>query len=205
MTDNTMNERDIFATNAMIRNMRAGTFRKAATGVGVVLAGAALTIWACKQGVDPEVLKETLRSMPPLTITVKIDPDSKVLLVNNKPVTEKPETPLIPDVITNPNNNKIESLSTGPHEPAAKPEPVIQTSVTVFKTVKYKTGSIMSGWTFPNGAATRPDHQYCYFTQNMTDGSEKRQDIARNGKMIESAPSGVFDQSERMTYCQWFS
>ena len=68
-----MHERDIVATDEMIRNLKAGSFRKVATGVGVcgallLAGGASLLLWTSKQGNDPEVLKEALRNMPPLTV-----------------------------------------------------------------------------------------------------------------------------------------
>ena len=81
-----MNERDVVATDEMIRNLRAGTFRKIATGVGIcgalLLVGASLLVWTWKHGNDPEALKEALRHMPPLSVTVKLDPDSKVTLAD---------------------------------------------------------------------------------------------------------------------------
>ena len=57
-----MHERDIAATDEMIRNLKAGSFRKVATGVGVcgalLLAGGALLLWTSKQGNDPEALRK---------------------------------------------------------------------------------------------------------------------------------------------------
>ena len=76
----TMHERDLVATDEMIRNLRAGTFRKVAIGIGAaggaLLVGASLLVWTWKHGNDPEILKEALRHMPPLNVTVKLDPDS---------------------------------------------------------------------------------------------------------------------------------
>ena len=70
----------------MIRNLKAGTFKKiaigAASAAALLLVGASLLVWTCKHGNDPEALKEALRHMPPLTVNVKLDPDSKVSLAD---------------------------------------------------------------------------------------------------------------------------
>ena len=131
-----MHERDIAATDEMIRNLKAGSFRKVATGVGVcgalLLAGAALLVWTSRQGNDPEALKEALRNMPPLTVTVKLDPDSTVKLEQPAMVTlDRPP------------------VSTGSGAAKNNNDPAIQTTVTVFKTVKYGAGEIIPAGSLP--------------------------------------------------------
>ena len=103
--------------------------------------------------------------MPPLTVTVKLDPDSMVKLEQPAMVTlDRP--PVLPR---------------GPVADAAKNDnnPAIQTSVTVFKTVKYGTGEIYTGWKFANGAAKEPYRQYCYFQQILPDGNVALQNVGR--------------------------
>ena len=60
-----MNERDIVATDEMIRNLKAGTFKKVGIGIGAagmgLLMGASLLVWTYRHGNDPEILKEALR------------------------------------------------------------------------------------------------------------------------------------------------
>ena len=76
-----MHESDEIATDEIIRNLRAGTFRKIATGIGVaggaLLVGASLLVWTWKHGNDPEAFKEALRHMPPLNVTVTLDPPAR--------------------------------------------------------------------------------------------------------------------------------
>jgi hypothetical protein len=189
----TVNERDIVATNEMIRNLRAGTFKKMATGTGIagalLLAGASLLVWTWKHGNDPEALKEALRHMPPLNVTVTLDPDSRVVTLAEGGTVRLEQPSVMPRAaatVANANN-----------------DPAIQTSVTVFKTVKYETGEIITGWQFANGAAKTPNYQYCYFKQ-ATVGGRNIQDIAADGKLT-TTPAGVTDQKERFTHCQWFS
>ena len=189
-----MHERDIAATDEMIRNLRASTFRKVAIGASIVTAtlflGSSLLVWTSKQGNDPEVLKEALRRMPPLNVTVTLDPDSKVKLAEGATVTlANPPVPMPP-----------------PLPPGNNNDPAIQTSVTVFKTVKYGISEVITGWKFANGAAKKPDSQYCYFKrwQDSGGGTWTLQDIANDGVMA-AAPYGVIDQEARFARCQWFN
>ena len=139
----TMHERDLVATDEMIRNLRAGTFRKVATGGAagaLLLMGASLLVWAWRHGNDPEAFKEALRHMPPLNVTVTLDPASKVTLAEGATVTlDRPS--VLPAAAASGNNN----------------DPAIQTSVTVFKNVPYGHGEVVSGWRFANGAAKKPE------------------------------------------------
>ena len=95
-----IHERDIVATDEMIRNLRAGTFKKIAIGVGaagaLLLAGASLLVWTYKHGNDPEVLKEALRHMPPLTVTVKLDPDSRTVKLEQPAMVTLANPPVMP-------------------------------------------------------------------------------------------------------------
>lgn len=187
------NERDLVATDEMIRNLRAGTFQKIAYGIGAVsgalLLGASLLVWTWKHGNDPEAFKEALRHMPPLTVTVKLEPDSKVTLAQPAMVTLA-QPSMVPAAASSAKNNN---------------DPAIQTSVTVFKTVTYKTGEVITGWTFERGAATKPIYQYCYWREAAAkDGRKSQENVADDGVMLP-APSGVTDQNERFAACRWFN
>jgi len=195
MTEPTQHERDIIATDEMIRNLKAGSFRKIATGsaaiLAVLLVGTAAIVWATKQGNDPEALKEALRHMPTLTVklendtlkladnTVKMDPDNNLVKLVNPP--------LLPQV-----------SGKGSHDPA------IQESVVVFKKVEYGQGFIETGWNFPNGAARTPDEQWCNYKQNIGPGNVAVQFVGRDGE-ISVPPAGVKDQTGRFARCQWFN
>ena len=195
MTD-TVNERDIVATNEMIRNLRAGTFKKIAIGTGIagalLLAGASLLVWTWKHGNDPEALKEALRHMPPLNVTVTLDPASRVVTLAEGGTVRLANPPVMPQL-----SSGGGSGSGGSHDPA------IQTTVTVFKNVKYGNDEVVTGWKFANGAATSPEHQYCYLKVTTSSG-RNIQDIGDNGTM-GPAPAGVTDQRERFAKCQWFN
>ena len=197
----TMHERDVVATNEMIRNLKAGTFRKVGIGVGAaglgLLTGASLLVWTYRHGNDPEILKEALRNMPPLNVTMTLDPDSRTVKL------EQPAMVRLTDggTIRLDQSSMIPRAATsagGSHDPA------IQTSVTVFKTVKYGAGYIETGWKFANGAAKTPDSQYCHYRQFLGDSNSAVQGVGTDGKIVP-APRGVKDQAERFANCQWFN
>jgi hypothetical protein len=194
MSDN-LHERDIVATNEMINTLRASTFRKYAFGsaavLAVVFAGTAAVVWAAKSGNDPEHLKEALRHMPALQVQVKLDPDSTVKLADGGTVTLA-NPPVFPQAAL--------GNGGGSHDPA------ISTSVTVFKSVDYDRGYIVTGWRFANGAATKPDHEYCYYKVVKQDGSGQIiENIADDGK-LNQPPPGVLplEHGVRFAKCQWF-
>ena len=190
-----VNERDLVATDEMIRNLKAGTFKKIAVGTGIcgalLLAGASLLVWTYRHGNDPEVLKEALRHMPPLTVVVKLDPDSKVKMDPDHNEVTLANPPLFNPQITNGNGGNNN-------------DPAIATTVTVFKTTRHGDGVIYTGWDFPDGAAKTPTRQYCYYNQVLGGGNEASQRVGWDGAVVPT-PTGVKDQTERFTKCQWWN
>ena len=176
-----MHERDIAATDEMIRNLKAGTsarWRPASALRRPAAGGASLLVWTCKQGNDPEALKEALRNMPPLNVMVKLDPDSKVTLADGGTVTLA-NPPVFPQAAMSGGNS-------GSHDPA------ISTNVKVFKTIAHGTEEVITGWKFANGASTKPMHQYCYL-KKATSARRVIEDIGDDGVMGPTPP-GVLDQ-----------
>ena len=193
-----VNERDIVATEEMIRNLRAGTLQKVCYGIGAVsaalLVGASLLVWTWKHGNDPEALKEALRHMPPLTVNVKLDPDSRTVKLEQPAMVQlEPRSILSGIPGTGGNGGGGDSN-----------DPAIQTSVTMFKTVAHGSGSVVTGWRFANGASKTPESQYCYYTHKDASGLQIKQDIGEDGTMVAGI-TGSADQRERFARCQWFS
>ena len=129
--------------------------------------------------------------MPPLTVNVKLDPDSRTVKLEQPAMVQLEQRSILSGIPGTGGNG-------GSNDPA------IQTSVTVFKDVKYGEGSVMTGWNFANGAAKTPESQWCYYHVSVGAGSDISQTIGRNGAM-RPAPSGVTDQAERFAKCQWFN
>lgn len=212
MTDTVQHERDIVATDEMIRNLKAGTFKKTAIGAGVcgalLLTGASPLVWTYRHGNDPEMLKEALRHMPPLTVNVKLDPDSKVSLADGGVVRLADGSKV---VLAEGGTVRLNSDSRASIMPRAdinngggSHDPAIQETVVVFRRVTHGQGSIETGWEFADGAAKTPNKQWCHYKQTLGDGNSVIQIIGWDGKQ-SPAPATVKDQSTRFTKCQWFS
>ena len=156
-----VNERDIVATDEMIRNLRAGTFQKIATvsaqcGGCCCWSAPRLLVWTWKHGNDPEALKEALRHMPPLTVNVKLDPDSRTVKLEQPAMVQLEPTSILSG------NTRHWWQRRWWHSN----DPAIQTSVTVFKDVQaWRRDQLMTGWKFANGAAKTPESQWCYYTE----------------------------------------
>jgi hypothetical protein len=85
----------------------------------------------------------------------------------------------------------------------------IQREVTVFSKVEHPPGTVLTGWTFKDGAAGSPPiHQYCYYMDGQPTNDNPKTGvvyIATNGTVLESADkSAVPDYPQALTKCQWF-
>ena len=111
--------------------------------------------------------------MPPLNVTVTLDPDSRVVKLaegGTVRLTDSSTVRLADGEVRleQPSVMPRAAVNNGSHDPA------IQTSVTVFKTVKYGAGYVETGWKFANGAAKTPDSQYCHYRQFLGDSNTAR-------------------------------
>jgi hypothetical protein len=80
------------------------------------------------------------------------------------------------------------------------------TNFTVFKSVPFQKGSILTGWVFLTSAQKFPTSQYCYYTENdeSTDIS-LRIDVGANEKMEASNKlSNALNVPDAFTKCVWF-
>ena len=80
------------------------------------------------------------------------------------------------------------------------------TNFTVFKTVRFEKGLVMTGWMFLTSTQKSPTHQYCYYTESSdTPGLNVILDLGDDQKMEEptKAPSG-FDIPTAFSKCVWF-
>jgi len=81
----------------------------------------------------------------------------------------------------------------------------IQQEVVVFWSVRHGSGSIVTGWKFPNGNSSAPTDQYCYFNVPNADHSSTKIDISRNGIFIGRELLGqVPDIGEAQKKCRWW-
>jgi hypothetical protein len=78
---------------------------------------------------------------------------------------------------------------------------------TVFKSVPFEKGRIVTGWTFLTSAQRSPTDQYCYYSESSeeTPGRNIALDIATNGRI--EAPKELrrnFDLAAAAVNCVWF-
>jgi hypothetical protein len=81
------------------------------------------------------------------------------------------------------------------------------TNFTVFKSLPYEDGKVMTGWMFLTSIQKSPTHQYCYYTTESSEvgGPGLRVDIGSDQKMEtpKTLPKN-FDISAPFGRCVWF-
>jgi hypothetical protein len=89
--------------------------------------------------------------------------------------------------------------------PEAKAEPIIRREVTVFTFVRHATGSVVTGWSYKDGAADQPIRQFCYFSSPNSDRTKTLVDLAVDRKQLPSINEAVVPNVEdALLKCQWF-
>jgi hypothetical protein len=85
------------------------------------------------------------------------------------------------------------------------------TNYSVFKTVTFQQGAVVTGWSFNGNDDKRPSHQFCYYTKQLdTDNATSmRYDIGEDGVMVDRKDgrqfSGLpFDVASAFANCVWF-
>jgi hypothetical protein len=123
-------------------------------------------------------------------------------LATNRDVREQLNT-----IIAEIYNFKHREIVAPPARPGEDPK-IIQTEVTVFKSVEHEGGRVHTGWTFPNGASadSPPKLQFCYWsTQPMPDTTAVVDVwIAMNGKQLANIPPNVPNLSGALDKCYWW-
>jgi hypothetical protein len=81
------------------------------------------------------------------------------------------------------------------------------TNFTVFKSVPFEDGDVLTGWLFLTSAQALPSSQYCYYSPDLeTPGMGLRIDIATDGKLdasVKDLPKG-FDVDAAFDKCVWY-
>jgi hypothetical protein len=176
-----------------------------ALGIGAVGIGAGILLatWG---------ISLLWRYTPP-EISVRID-NPEVHVKQDKPFVVTQDKPF---VLAQPDPLKIETgqltIKTEPAPLAsgvggdrrAPTGEVIRREVTVFSNVKHGPGTVVTGWTYPDGGSKVPVTQYCYYSAPNVDQSSTRIDIASNhaGAPHLSAPL-VPDLEGALAKCQWW-
>jgi hypothetical protein len=198
---------------------RMGGFGLLALGIG---SGVALALFAYSYIVDVSTSANKIAdaltvalARNPLTVEgdVKIAPDQLVKLADGGSVSLAPNA----KVGLEPNSRvQVEGNITanvprpsevqlrGSNVPTERGGKII-TNYTVFKSVSFGVGKVVSGWTFSSSEQTVPDTQYCYYGSNVEDAVYLRVDLAENGVAtpMTKAPKGI-DPALASDKCIWF-
>lgn len=186
-------------SDARLQNAQAAFYRLAGialvcamTGVGI---GAALYGWTyARQPVieAEQVANAVAAALSGLTLKtegiVKLDPESRLALASPPPS----EVPRPTDA----------QLGTGT---APKSLASVNTAFTVFKNVPYNSGQVVTGWNFSTSDQKAPQHQYCYFSEQIDGTSKVTIDLGENGHPaanVRSRPG--MDPVLAYSNCVWF-
>lgn len=125
--------------------------------------------------------------------TVKLDPAAQVGLDPNAKV-HLADPPGLP----HPTREQLKSDAAPPSKAQ------VRTNYTVFKSVRWGGGQVVTGYTFAPDVAL-PDHQYCYYADGIDKQSYTTIHIAAEGRYTPppNPPSGL-DPAKAAAECVWF-
>ena len=199
--------RRVHADAAMVA-AKAWMIRCGAVGVLALMIGAGVGLgflgYAKSRDADgaAERLADTLtKAIERSTLHAELDPRSTVKL---DPAAQ---------VAMDPNANKVEvgdkpfqrptrdQLKPDAASPSKNP---VKTNYTVFKSVRWREGQIVTGYNFAPEAKV-PDHQYCYFAAGVGDQSYRTVHIAAEGRYLAPpSPPADLDAKRAAAECVWF-
>jgi hypothetical protein len=121
---------------------------------------------------------------------VRLDPNSSVRVVGDLRVD-----------VPQPSKQQLQLDATS----GSKELPVTQ--YTVFKTVVYGTGYVITSWNFELPDTARPYYQRCYYEQHLDQGLAATQTIAVDGspRPVSALAKLPFDFEGALAGCTWFS
>ena len=100
----------------------------------------------------------------------------------------------------------VSSLTGNQGKTEAPAAAAVRTSFTVFKTVPFLDGSIVTGWNF-KGDEQKPEKQYCYVTRPQTfgDGATSNQTtVAIDGEILPQPARSEINFAVIARSCVWF-
>jgi hypothetical protein len=181
--------------------LRSGPFeRAAAIGIGAVAIGTGILLAAWG-------ISLLWRPTPPPEITVRIT-NPELTVKQDKPLRVEQSEPfkLEHGELTVKVEQPTATVGSGAGGNAKTPTgDVIRREVTVFSTVKHEPGTVVTGWTYPDGGGSVPVRQYCYYSASNVDHSSTRVDIAFNGDRVPRASALLVPDLEgALAKCQWW-
>jgi hypothetical protein len=136
--------------------------------------------------------------------TVGLAPGGQVMLAPNSTVRMDPSSTVKLPGIVNPDTHSVAALP--PVQEAPSQQSKVITQYTIFKTVLFDRGQVVTGWNFANSNQINPVHQYCYYSEKADDTVQVRTELGTNGTMIENfKPRPGLDLTAAFRNCVWFS
>jgi hypothetical protein len=181
--------------------LRSGPFERAAA-IGIVAIAIGVGILLAAWGVSL-----LWRPTPPPEIAIRIA-NPELTVKQDKPLIVKQSGPLKLEhgELTAKIEQPTATVGSGDGGNAKTPTgDVIRREVTVFSNVKHGPGTVVTGWTYPDGGGSVPVRQYCYYRASNVDHSSTRVDIAFNGhRVLRASALLVPDLEGALAKCQWW-
>ena len=136
--------------------------------------------------------------------TVGLAPGGQVMLAPNSSVRVDPSSTVkVPGIV---NLDMQSTTAQPPLQAAASPQNKVITQYTIFKTVSFDKGQVVTGWNFDNSNQIDPASQYCYYSEKSDELVQVRTELGRNGATIENfKPRPGVDLIAAFNNCVWFS
>jgi hypothetical protein len=187
------------AVNARIRsesriiNAKAALWRLAGAGVLCALIGAGIgaafygySYIGSERSPGTEQIAQALTQALEKT-TLKVEPAAK-------PDNAGPATP-----VPKPTETQLGT------DALPQSRATVATAFTVFKNVPFGSGQVVTGWNFPSGDQPAPNHQYCYYSEQIDGTSKVTIDLGENGHTLPQAKARTsVDPARAYANCVWF-
>jgi hypothetical protein len=128
--------------------------------------------------------------------TIAIDSNSRLKLDPSAKVLADGELKVQAPTISVPQNTSVRNATATP----------AITNFTVFKSVPFQKGAILTGWIFLTSAQRVPTSQYCYYNENADSSDISVRVNIGNDEKIETpkTPIKAFDIATAFSKCVWF-
>ena len=192
-----------------IRNVLFGGAAVAlATGVAI-----AAIIWSYNQKLDIEALKLAISQMPELKVAaiapLKLEEPAPLKLETGTVKLEEGGTVSIDPTATVGVKGTIATQAPVQPQVATQAQKTdegdaIKREVTVFNSVEFGKGEVVTGWKYANGTGKLPSFQYCYFTEPKADGTEQKINLSVNRTIDTNARRLLPNADSALSKCVWF-
>jgi hypothetical protein len=185
-------------SDARLLNARAALYRLAGVGLLCALVGVGIgaAFYGYSYANDPtfpteKVANSVAAALSKVTLktegTVKLDPDAKLEVAGARPEIPTPTAAQL-------------GAGATPDSKAA-----VLTNFTVFKNVPHGSGQVVTGWNFASSEQKSPNHQYCYYSEQIDGTSKVTIDLGENGRALPQAKARTtVDPAVAYTNCVWF-